>query len=153
MADAQDLYETLETLDVTAIALDVLESKTEVIADLNAVQMSMSKRSDDSDILPSYADLTIQIKQAEGIGLGAITDRVTLFMTGAHYRELFAALRGDVLEIASTVGYSEDLEEKYDTAKGKIHWLNEDSKDELAESHTGPAFKEQVEKQTGLKFQ
>lgn len=151
--DPLSLIETLEGLDLNQAASEVLEEKEEVIADLIATQLARSKKSDGSEILPAYAPLTVEIKKREGVGLGAVTDRVTTFMTGKHFDQLYADVNGNQIEYGSRVPYSDSLEEKYDTAKGSIHMPDEDSKEELIEGHLRSAWQQKIEEKTGLSYE
>jgi hypothetical protein len=149
MADALEILSNLKSLDLDGIIHQTLVDNEKVMADLNAVQMSKGLRSDGSEILPSYADLTIELKEGKP-GLAGVTDRVTLFDTGDHYRELYAEVQGaDAIEYGSKDEKSEKLQKKYGD---KIYGLDSDSRDELAEQHLRPSYMTAVEQHTGLTF-
>jgi hypothetical protein len=152
MADAVDLLENLAALDVEQIATSILKSNEEIMADLNATQLSQSMRTDGTEIFPSYKGLTIHIKETMKSGLAAVTDRVTLYDTGDHYRQLYAKVMGRELEFGSKDEKSAKLEKKYATSKGALYGLTEDSRDELVESHLRPEWAKDISSKTGLKF-
>jgi hypothetical protein len=155
MATGLDLLENLEALDPEAVAIEVLEENTNVMADLIAGQLAQGLRSDGSEILPSYAPLTIELKKNKS-GLAGVTDHVTLFDTGSHYEKLYTEVKGDELEYGSKDNKSAGLQEKYDrkgkSSKGSIYGLTEDSKDDLTGGHTEPQWQKKIEAKTGLKF-
>lgn len=149
MADALDLLENLEALNIKQIAIDTIQKNKEVMADLVATQLSQGVRSDGSEILPSYTPLTIELKKQKS-GLAGVTDRVTLFDTGEHYKELYVEVKGEDMEYGSRVEYSGDLEKKYGTSKGSVHKLTEDSREELMAGYLENDFYGKVSEQTGL---
>jgi hypothetical protein len=152
MADAMDLLENIEALDLPSICSSVLQNNEEVIADLNATQLSHGLRSDGTKITPEYAELTVMLKEGKS-GLAGITDRVTLFDTGDYYGGLYAEVQGQELTQGSTDEKADKLEKKYATQKGRLTALNVDSADELATGFLSPQFKANIEDSTGLKFE
>lgn len=147
--DALDLLETLEQVNIKALAVETIEEKAEVMADMNAEQLAQGIRSDGSEILPSYKPLTIEIK-SEKSGLAGVTNRVTLYDEGDHYRGLYTEVQGDELIQGSRDPKSEKLDKKYSTAKGSIYGLTEDNQEELVESHLRGSFYEKIHEITGL---
>lgn len=147
--------ETLEQLDIETIVEDVLTANENVMADLIAGQLAQGLRSDGSEILPSYSELTIELKKKKS-GLAGVTSHVTLFDTGAHYQGLYTTVKGDEIEYGSHDPKSAGLQEKYDRKTGKatgsIYGLTEDSKDDLTSGHTEPLWEQTIEEKTGLKF-
>ena len=94
--------------------------------DEQARQMNKGKRNDGSDILPSYSRLTIEIKEQNG----QVTDRVTLHDTGAFYAGFKLDIQGEQIQFTSTDSKTAKLKKKYNTSKGKIFGLNDESKKE-----------------------
>lgn len=152
MADAVDMLESLRALDITAVAARSIEENEEVIADMMAARLARGKRADGTDILPDYKPITIAIKEETGVGLGAVTDHVTLFQTGAHYQELYADVQGEVIEYGSKDSKSEKLQKKYDTARGSIYGIDTDDRENLVEGVVGESWQKQIEQGTGLSF-
>lgn len=148
MAYAGDILNTISSLDLETIVDDTLKENTEHIADLNASQLAKGLRADDSEISPPYADATVFEKERKS-GLAGVTDHVTLYDTGDHYREMYAAVVGRAVEYGSKDEKSEKLQKKYGN---KIYGLSTDSKEELEVQYTRPTFQRKVEEQTGLKF-
>lgn len=74
----------------------------------NLLQLSEGERSDkvktfrkDAKYYP-YSPMTVQLKLNFGTGLGAVTDRVTLYETGAFYGAFFAEIQEDKILTSST---------------------------------------------------
>jgi hypothetical protein len=145
MPDVLDLLDNLESLNIKQVAIEALRDNEEIMADLNAGQMAKGKRATGTDIKPAYAPLTIELKK-EKSGLASVTDRVTLYDTGSHYRNLYADVKGDEIEYGSKDPKSEDLQKKY----GAIYGLTNDSKEELIEGHLEGDFYDKVKEATGL---
>jgi hypothetical protein len=143
--DALELLENLQQFDVKATAVEALKENEEVMADLNATQLSQGKRATGTEIRPPYAPLTIEIKKTKS-GLAAITDRVTLYDTGSHYRNLYAEVKGDEIEYGSKDLKIDDLQKKY----GAIYGLTKESKEDLIESHLEGDFLQKAHDATGL---
>jgi len=131
MAYAFELEMDLINLDIEAVLTEAIQDNNEYVADLNAEQLAKGLRSDGSKILPEYTEMTIGLKSGEP-GLAGVTDHVTLFNTGSHYRQLYAEIKGDAIEYGSKDEKSESLQDKYGS---KIYGLSTDSKDELLSGH------------------
>jgi hypothetical protein len=149
--DAVEVLSVLEKLNVSETASETVADNTEIIADLNATQLSQGLRSDGSETLPSYTALTIQLK-GEKTGLASVTDHVTLYDTGDFYKELYAEVHGEDVEVGSKNWKSDKLQKKYSTAKGSIFGLNVDSRDELVVIMQ-PGWQQKIEEKTGLEFE
>lgn len=146
MPDALDLLENLENLDLRAIAVSTIEDKEGLMADMNAAQLAMGRRATGTEIRPEYHPLTKELKQGLP-GLAGVTDHVTLYDTGDHYRDLYADVQGDEIEHGSKNWKSEKLQNKY----GKtIYGLDDENKEELVEGHLRPSFHDKIHEATGL---
>ncbi|WP_430897633.1 MULTISPECIES: hypothetical protein [unclassified Paraflavitalea] len=147
MSDVLQILSDLSSIDVEHLAeLSLIENES-VMADLNAEQMARGLRPDNSEITPTYSDLTIELKQGRP-GLSGITDRVTLYETGEHYKKLYAEIKGSEYEMGSKDLKSEKLQKKY----GKIYGLSDDSKETLVSGPLYKSWKENVEKLTPFKL-
>jgi hypothetical protein len=145
--DALELFTNLEGMNIHAIAMDALKMNTDVMADLNAEQMAQGIRATGSEIKPAYHPLTVEIKRTEKTGLAAVTDHVTLYDTGSHYRQLYAEVKGDEIEYGSRDSKSEKLENKYGRT---IYGLTEDSREELVQGSLQGDFCELAHIELGL---
>ena len=136
------------SLDVTAAAIKSVSDTSGSYSDLNAEQMSQGLRADGNEIIPSYRPLTIRMKQLFGKGLGAVTDRVTLYNEGDFYRGIKTTVEGLQVVTTSTDKKREGLEEKY----GDIFGLSQRYKQEYVEEYLRPYWKEIIQRETGLKL-
>lgn len=140
------LLNRITSLDIPGMAGKVLQEHSEVIADLNASQLAQGRRSDNSEILPRYSPVTIELKKGLP-GLAGVTDRVTLFSSGRHYAELYFIVQGLKTEYGSRDSKSEKLEKKYGTARGSLYGLTDDNRQELINTSIKPKFYEEMRKQ------
>lgn len=152
MADAGEILDVLKSMDLQAIAAESLEANAETIADLNAEQLARGLRADGSQILPEYAQLTIDIKKTKS-GLSGVTDHVTLYDTGDHYQQLYADVKGVEIEYGSRDEKSARLEKKYATKRAPLYGLTIDSRDILMSGPVKKYWETKIEKLTGLKFE
>lgn len=90
-------------------------------------------RADGTEILPTYTDLTIQIKQEKG----QPTDRVTLRDTGDFQNQVTTTVTDEFVTTDSTDEKSEKLQKKYGE---KIFGLSEKYKAEYIRESLNPAF-------------
>lgn len=56
-----------------------------------------------------YRQVTIEAKEYEGIGLGAVTDRITNYMFGNFYDSLYVQTEGTVFTYKSDLDYAVDI--------------------------------------------
>lgn len=148
MATISGVLNRLKAFDASNAATTAIIETKESIADLNATQMFKGLRSDGSEILPSYSELTIQLKKAKG----QPTDRVTLHDTGSFYQGIKVEVTGEKIDITSTDEKTEKLNKKYSKSRGNIFGLNNESKSEYINGFLRREFKNKVEAATGLKM-
>ena len=149
--DALEVLNNIQSLDVEAIAEATVEDNVEIIADLNATQMSYGLRADGTQILPSYksaeyAALKYQMNPIPGLG------NPDLRNTRAFYKGLYAAVQGEDIEFGSKDAKADALQEKYSTSQGSIFGLTDDSKDDLISGFLQPDWQEKITEATGLDF-
>lgn len=95
--------------------LSVMETK-EPYLNLNAEQWAKGitklgeRISLDGD--PFYSPFTVRYKKEHGSGLGAVTDRVTMYMTGSMYGSADLELKENNLNVTFGVPYAADLIER-----------------------------------------
>lgn len=94
-----------------------------------------------------YSPKTIAIKKKKGVGLGAVTDRVTNYMSGDFYNSIDEKMEGQVFEPDSDVSYFGDIRLRSSDAL-----LDIDRKNRLdfAQTITVPAIKAALLAKTGL---
>lgn len=132
---------------MSAIAEESLSETTKEAADVLAAQLA-SGVDGGSDHLRPYAAFTKDFKLRYGTGLGRVIDRRTLYMTGDHYRGLYAKVQGGVVEMGSTDSKSKEIQNR---EGNDIYRLNADSKEDYLPYHFN-VFKEKYEHLTGLQF-
>jgi hypothetical protein len=123
----------------------IVETKDE-IAELNRGQMFVGKRSDGSDITPSYSPFTVEIKDQKG----QPSDRVTLKDTGAFWESIKVDVNSDSFTIDASDSKTNALTKKYGN---NILGLSKESKyDEYIPNYFFPALKARIQRKLGFKF-
>lgn len=56
-----------------------------------------------------YDPFTVRDKKQFGVGLGRVTDRITLYMTGAFYEQMYTTAQKGTFSVKSRVPYFEDI--------------------------------------------
>jgi hypothetical protein len=119
-----ELLENIKSFNTEFYAELVINETKQQAADILAVQLSSGVDGNEKK-LNNYAASTIKFKRKKGKGLGAVTDRRTNYMTGAHYAGLFVQARaGEVLT------GSDDPKSKYIQQRegDAIYKMNADSR-------------------------
>lgn len=147
MGTIASLRRGLEALDEIKVAEDSVRETKEAIADTNVEQMMAGRRNDGTEILPSYKDVTIEIKKLKM----QPTDRVVLRDTGAFQAAITTEVNGPNIVTTSSDSKTEKLKKKYNTAKGSIFGLGGKYKQEYIDEKLNPAFMKNIKKATGLK--
>lgn len=96
-----------------------------------------------------YSPKTVAIKQANGKGLGAVTDRITNYMSGDTYESLVVNMDGETYEADSDVPYFGDIVLYSSPALLEV---DEDHRREFGETITLPAITDALLTKTGLKI-
>lgn len=126
---------------------DIVESNATELADLQREQLSFGKDITGKDRIDEYRPLTKYLKAKYGHGLGAVTDRVTFFMTGNLYQSLTTKLTGDVFETTSPL----PTFEKMVTRIGNDDYgLDEQQRIRFATETAMPEFRKRFKEITGL---
>jgi hypothetical protein len=142
------LLERVKALDINKVSVDSLNDTSRDRETLNIEQINNGFRADGSPILPSYTELTIQIKKAKGQPY----DRVTLQDTGDFYRGIKSSVNGNSIITDSTDSKSAKLKKKYETSRGKLFGLGKEAKAEYIDKDLRPTFNGKIEAATGLKI-
>jgi hypothetical protein len=153
MADALDLLENLDFLNVSNVVIGIMEANENVMAELNREQLREGLNSEGGLIgdykayrNAVYAFEKYRMNPAPGLG------NPDLNLTGDHYNAMYAKVQGRNYEQGSTDEKSRDLERKYNDGKASIYGLNDESREELVEKHLQPQWVAEIEKETGLRF-
>lgn len=149
--DFKNRIASLNSFDFGKELTNIVEQNADKIPDILAQQLAQGKDGSGEPVLlngnPEYAPFTIEIKERFGKGLGAVTDRVTNYMTGAFYQDMKTAVENDAFETVSDVPYFEDIIERSGSI---VMELDESSRIEFGQQVTLPAIKEVLKSKTGL---
>ncbi len=144
-----NLHELQRNLKGFDISNEVRESIIETkgaIEELNRGQMFIGKRADGTEILPTYSDVTIFLKDQKG----QPSDRVTLRDTGAFWNSIKVDVNSDSYTVGATDSKTSKLVKKYGE---KIFGLSKESKrEEYIPLYLLPVLRQKVTKKLGFKF-
>lgn len=123
---------TVNNLLQSALKIDIayqvqlsLQASSQEYVQLQREQLYSGVKKDNTEILPFYTPLTVQIKKSKG----QITDHVTLRDTGDFYKGIFIKVDNPSdFTVDSSDSKSVKLQEKYSSA---IFGLNDDSRTEF----------------------
>lgn len=140
------LQRSLQGFDITEVVRETIVETSEAIEELNMGQMFIGRRADGSEILPTYSDLTIELKEQKG----QPSDRVTLRDTGAFWKSLTVDVKSDTFTISATDAKTVSLVKKYGE---RIFGLSKESKsEEYIPLYFFPLLKQKITQRLGLKF-
>lgn len=123
----------------------IIETSNDMIV-LNQGQMSLGKRSDGTEITPTYSDLTIMLKDEKG----QESRWVTLRDTGSFWGDMFVDVGNNSYEMGSADAKAAKLEKKYGK---KIFGLTKESRsEEYIPIYLLPAVQNRITKKLGFKF-
>lgn len=141
-----ELQRRLTAFDIASEVQDSIVATTDAIAELNRGQMFIGKRSDGTEILPTYSDMTIEIKELKG----QPSDRVTLRDTGDFQDNIFVDVNSESFVIDSSDEKTAKLEKKYGD---KILGLSKESKsEEYIPLYFLPELQKRITGKLGFKF-
>lgn len=127
----------------------IVHENLDLLSDMQKQQFAEGKDGKGEDILLldnakhgyGYRPFTIQQKQLFGEGLGRVTDRVTFFMTGELYSQVFARMNNNQFDIASHVEYWSTLIRR---VQKEVNELNEDNRRFFGEKVIIPEISERI---------
>jgi hypothetical protein len=149
------LIENLQRFDLAAEQEKIIEEHKDVLADLQAEQWG--ERSVDNmdrsiklldNVSGVYRPFTIEKKQREGIGLGSVISRITLFQTGELYKELFTTITNGKFFLSSSVPYFKKLMRR----TGDVTGLDYEQRLKFAETYTRPGIRKVLKEKIGITF-
>lgn len=151
LQDFENRIDSLKAFDFGLELENIVADNVEKLTPYIREQLAAGKGGDDepSTIFgrKGYAPLTVQIKETQGQGLGAVTDRITNYMTGAFYESLVIKTEGQVFEAESDVPYFSDIKLYSDPTLLEV---NEEHRRDFAETVTIPLISEALKTKTGL---
>lgn len=149
----EKLITDLKVFDAESELRSIVEDNKEVLT--NYIRLQLSKGFDgdgqQSKIFDktNYAEETIAIKKSEGVGLGAVTDYVTNFMTGDFYASLKVDVEGNVFDFDSDVPYFGEIRLYSSDAFLKV---SEENRKDFAINIVLPEMNRRISERTGLKI-
>lgn len=153
LQDFQNTINNIRDFDFGLQLQTIVEGNLDKLADYVRQQLETGKDGDDQPNTifgrKGYSKTTVDIKNREGVGLGAVTDRVTNYMTGEFYNTLVMKTEGNVFEADSSVSYFGDitLYSSEDLLK-----VNEAHRKEFGETVVVPGIEESLLAKTGIKL-
>lgn len=151
-----DFENTINRLDAFNFGQElqtIVESNTEILTELIKEQLEQGL---DGDGNPNtifgrkgYSPATVDIKEREGVGLGAETGFITNYMSGEFYNTLVVKTEANAFEADSPVSYFGDitLYSSEDLLK-----VSEEHRKEFGEKVTLPEIAESLFTKTGIKL-
>ncbi|WP_430900466.1 MULTISPECIES: hypothetical protein [unclassified Paraflavitalea] len=130
-------------------AARAFKSTEEPMLSLVAEQMAAGKTGADQVIVspytgePYYSESYKKYKQIYGVGIGKVTDRITLNLTGAHYRSLYTRMKGNQVEIGSTLDYGVEFNKN----NPELYQLGTQLGQDYINDHLEPAFWDEMKKE------
>jgi hypothetical protein len=142
------LINNLRVFDTEAEVEQIVEANKDRLNELQQEQLAAGVDATGQKRIDEYRPLTKELKRKFGVGLGAVTDRVTFFMTGKLYNSLHAEVAGGQYEVKSPLPTFDKMVERIGKDK---YGLSPDQREEFATEITVPEFVKVWEQKTGLK--
>ena len=160
MADALEILETIQKLDIVAIAGATISESKDLILAKNREQLLEGKLSTGKDITPSYLDDPYFKSKEAAQRYSDWKDEITpnpkrkkgtpnLIITGPYHRSIDLKVTGEDFEFLSSFKNAKDIEKKFTE---NVYGLDDDNKEELIDERLNESWQRTVEAQTGLKF-
>lgn len=149
--NARKLIQDLQSFDFGEELQNIVSDNSGKLTEMVKDQLTEGESGDEK---PStifgrrgYSPRTVAIKEANGQGLGAVTDRVTNYMTGAFYESLRTNTEDKVFETDSDVPYFADIQ-LY--SRDSLLEVGEENRKEFGQDITLPGIKKIFKEKTGL---
>lgn len=147
----KSLIDNLRAFDFGKSMQTAVEAYADQLPDMVREQLTAGKDGDGNENKifgrDTYAPKTIEIKKREGKGLGAVTDYITNYMTGAFYESLEMKPEYDALDMDSDVPYFGDIRLYSSPALLEV---DEDNRRTFANEYVMPAVEDDLKAKTGL---
>lgn len=144
MTTIYDLLESFIQLDTDKIIESSIEETTEMLADLNALQLGQGQKSDGS-YLPDYSPQSVE-------EFGKPDGPIRLYDTGAYYQGITVKVEGDKVVFNNTDSKAAELDKRYATKRSNILGLNDGFQNEYINEGLLPNISKKLEQATGLKM-
>ena len=116
----EDFYNKINALvefDIEKEVADIINEHSEFLSDMLKRQLALGRdgAGNEKTLIRKgrkydyYAKSTIENKRQFGLGLGAVTDRITHSFSGEFYQSLHVKAEGQFFEFFSEVSYFKDI--------------------------------------------
>jgi len=143
----QTLIKNLEAFDAHKEVLEIVDNNREQLTNKQTDQLAHGVDVFGDLRTDEYRPLTKYLKRMNGVGLGAVTDRVTFYMTGKLYQSMFTQVVGEFYEAKSSL---HTYDKMIDRIGRENFGLDYDSRLEFANETMMPEFKVVFKQKTGL---
>jgi hypothetical protein len=148
----QNTMSSLEQFDFGQELEEIVETHKDDLAVLQRAQWGDSSQDRNGNEISlngrGYSPFTVRIKEQFGQGLGAITDRITNYQTGALYQGLTATVENGEFILRSDVSYFDELMSREGEAEG----LSEEYRQIFADEITLPEITRILREKTGFEI-
>lgn len=145
------LIDDLRSFDFEKEQQEIVAANAEAITPYVLEQLAAGKDGDGKENTifgrRGYSPKTVAIKEANGEGLGRVTDRITNYMTGQFYETMFTKVEGEVFEEDSPVDYFGDITLYSSDALLEV---NEENRKDFGQKITLPGITGRLLAKTGL---
>src|SRR6266699_5285937 len=132
------LKESLERFDIRNELRAIFENNANAVVELQQQKLAAGIDITGTERVDEYRPFTIKQKREKGVGLGAVTDHVTFFMTGELYQSLQTKISGDEFMVESPLRTFDKMLERIGEDK---YGLDEQSRERFAEQFVLPGLK------------
>lgn len=139
----------LQAIDTEKEVVTIVENNKDRLVELQQEQLAAGVDVDGQKRVDEYRPLTKAIKKNIGVGLGAVTDRVTFFMTGKLYDSLHAKVSADLVTVESPLATFDKMTER---VGNENYGLAPDQREDFAIEITLPEFGKVLEEKTTIKI-
>ena len=143
MSTVKDLQLKLQKLQgqETKLAIEAIMQNLDIAADLIARQLSQGIMKDGKKSDYPYSPFTIAVKRGKS-GIAGITSHLTNYDTGESYRQLYAKVKGFLIEFGTTTDKEEAISARME---GKAFGLSPDSGEEWIRQFVQKSFNQIVQ--------
>lgn len=160
MADALEILETIQQLNIVSIAGATIAESKELILAKNRQQLMEGRLSTGKDITPSYLDDPYFKSREAAQRYSDWKDEITpnpkrkkgtpnYFITGPYHRSIDLKVTGEDFEFHSSFKAAQSIEKK---VGDDIYGLTDESKEDVIAESLEANWQKKVEAVTGLKF-
>lgn len=139
----------IKEFDARKEVIEIVMENGEELVKLQQEQLSHGVDVTGAHRIDEYRPLTIFLKNKFGQGLGAVTDRVTFFMTGELYGSLKPVIHDEKFQIKSPLP---TFDKMVDRIGDENYGLSPDQRFEFATVVLLPNFARRLEEKTGIKL-